>query len=122
MRAWTGHDARPGRDASYNDAARRAAAHADHDLAAQLPRTTPGTTRQWQQWSADKAQVSATITRIAVPDGAPPPSADTAWVRVRYRLTVTPATGSASATDEAVVLKLQRSTAGSWLVTALPYV
>lgn len=119
--AWTGHDARPGQDASYTDAAERAAAYADRALASQLVLPTPGTARQWQQWTAAKARVAAAITRIAVPDGAPAPTDDTAWVRVRYRLTVAPAAGRATSSDEQVVLKLQRSTAGTWLVTALPY-
>jgi hypothetical protein len=120
--AWTGHDARPGQDASYTDAAERAAAYTDRPLAAQLVLPTPGTARQWQQWTAAKARVAADITQIAVPDGAPAPTADTAWVRVRYRLTVTPAAGRATSSDEQVVLKLERSTANAWRVTALPYV
>ena len=119
--AWASHDARPGKDASYTDAAERATAYTDRALAAQLSLSTPGAARQWQQWTAARARVTADITRIAVPDGAPAPTADTAWVRVRYRLTVTPAIARATSSDEQVALKLKRSTAGAWLVTALPY-
>ena len=120
--AWASHDARPGKDASYDDAAERAAAYADRDLARQLPNSSASTARQWQQWTKTEARVSADITRIAIPDGAPAPSADTAWVRVRFRLTVSPAAGHTSTTDEQAALKLQRSADGHWLVTALPYV
>ncbi|MCM2430891.1 hypothetical protein [Streptomyces sp. RKAG337] len=118
--AWTGHDARPGKDHSYDDAARRATVYTSHDLAEQLSTSSAGTARQWKAWTEAKARVTAEITRLAVPDGAPAPTADTAWIRVRYRLTVTPAIGRPSATDEQVALKLQRDQAGSWLVTALP--
>ncbi|GAA2970644.1 hypothetical protein GCM10010519_02320 [Streptomyces lactacystinicus] len=118
--AWTGHDARPGKDGSYDDAARRAGAYVSKDLAEQLTTTSPGSARQWQQWTHAQALVAAEISRVAVPDGAPAPTADTAWVRVWYRLTVTPAAGKPTGTDEQVALKLQRSQAGTWLVTALP--
>lgn len=118
--AWTGHDARPGHDTSFNDAAGRAAAFADKELGKQLAVNSPGSTRQWQQWTTAKAVVTAKITNVAVPDGAPAPTADTAWVKVRYRLTVTPAAGRPDSRDQQVVLKLGRVPAGSWLVTALP--
>ncbi|WP_432139660.1 hypothetical protein [Streptomyces sp. bgisy154] len=118
--AWTGHDARPGKDGSYDDAARRAGAYVGKDLAEQLTTTSAGSARQWQQWTQAQALVAAEISQLAVPDGAPAPTADTAWVRVWYRLTVTPAAGKPSGTDEQVALKLQRSQAGTWLVTALP--
>ncbi|MFJ9574707.1 hypothetical protein [Streptomyces bacillaris] len=120
--AWSGHDARPGKDSSYDDAAHRAAAYSSKDLAEQLTTNSAGSARQWQQWTRSKALVAAKISRIAVPDGAPEPTADTAWIRVRYQLTTTPATGRPSSTDEQVALKLQRDQAGTWLVTALPYV
>ncbi|MFE9428968.1 hypothetical protein ACFYNO_39165 [Kitasatospora sp. NPDC006697] len=118
--AWTGHDARPGKDGSYDDAARRASAYVSKDLAEQLTTTSAGSARQWQQWTQAEALVAAEISRISVPDGAPAPTADTAWVRVQYRLTVTPAADKPSGTDEQVALKLQRNQAGAWLVTALP--
>ncbi|MCG7524030.1 hypothetical protein MHW47_06180 [Streptomyces sp. OfavH-34-F] len=120
--AWSGHDARPGKDSSYDDAAHRAAAYSSRDLAEQLTTNSAGSARQWQQWTRTKAVVAAEISQISVPDGAPEPTADTAWIRVRYRLTTTPATGRPSSTDEQVALKLQRDQAGTWLVTALPYV
>ncbi|MGY3677264.1 hypothetical protein [Streptomyces sp. TE33382] len=118
--AWTGHDARPGKDGSYDDAARRAGAYVSKDLAEQLTTTSAGSARQWQQWTQAQALVAAEISRVAVPDGAPAPTADTAWVRVWYRLTITPAAGKPTGTDEQVALKLQRNQAGTWLVTALP--
>jgi len=118
--AWTGHDARPGKDGSYDDAARRAGAYVSKDLAEQLTTASAGSARQWQQWTQAQALVTPEISRVAVPDGAPAPTADTAWVRVWYRLTVTPAAGKPTGTDEQVALKLQRSQAGTWLVAALP--
>lgn len=118
--AWAGHDARPGKDGSYNDAAHRARAYAGKDLAVQLTTDSASSTRRWQQWTQANTVVTAEITQIAVPDGAPEPTADTAWARVRYRLIVAPAAGQPSSTDEQVALKLQRDQAGAWLVTALP--
>jgi hypothetical protein len=118
--AWVSHDARPGHDSSFNDAARRAATYASKQLAAQLTTSSPGAARQWDQWTTQQARVTARITKTAVPDGAPAPTSDTAYVRVRYRLTVTPATGRPTTTDQQVALELQRDQAGTWLVTALP--
>ncbi|MBV9022730.1 MAG: hypothetical protein JO362_02715 [Streptomycetaceae bacterium] len=118
--AWAGHDARPGHDSSFNDAARRAAAYAGKQLAAQLTTASPGAARQWDQWTAERARVTAQITTAAVPDGAPAPTPDAAYVRVRYRLTVTPATGRPTTTDQQVALELQPDQAGTWLVTSLP--
>lgn len=118
--AWAGHDARPGKDGSYNDAAHRARAYAGKDLATQLTTDSASSTRRWQQWTQANTVVTAEITQIAVPDGAPEPTADTAWARVRYRLIVAPTAGQRSITDEQVALKLQRDEAGAWLVTALP--
>jgi len=118
--AWNDHDARPGHDTSFNQAAQRAAVYCTPSLTAQLSTSSAGAWRQWSQWTAAKAQVVAQITRTAVPDGAPTPTARSAYAAVLYRVTVTPAGGTPTSTDQTVVLQLQTDTAGHWRVVALP--
>ncbi|MFJ9968411.1 Cif family virulence factor [Streptomyces avermitilis] len=122
--AWASHDARPGRDTSFDDASRRAAAYADGDLAEDLRTHTGGSAgrRQWLNWKDRQAQVIVTVLRVSLPDGAPAPTEDSAFARVIYRLTETPATGDATASEEQVALKLRRGADGSWRVVGLPNV
>lgn len=118
---WASHDARPGRDEAHTDASKRAAKYASADLGASLSAARPGTTRQWQEWTKRQATVTATVTKVSVPDGAPAPTSTSALARVLYRLTVTPARGKAISTMEQVALQLERDTSGQWRVVALPY-
>lgn len=111
--AWSGHE-----DSSYADATRRAASYASADLAEQL--TTHAAVSGYQ-WEHQDAPIAVEIRGISVPDGAPAPTTDTAWVRVRYQSSVTSAMGRINKTDEQVTLKLQRDLADTWRVTALPY-
>lgn len=122
--AWASHDARPGGDASFDDASRRAAAYADGDLAEDLRTHTSGSAggQQWLSWKDRQVQVTVTVLRVSLPDGAPAPSEDSSFARVIYKLTETPAKGSATESEEQVALKLRRVPDGSWRVVGLPYV
>ncbi|MER6199862.1 hypothetical protein ABT234_21135 [Streptomyces sp. NPDC001586] len=122
--AWASHDARPGRDISYDDASRRAAAHADGDLAEDLRTHTSGSAgrQQWLNWRDRQVQVTATVLRVSLPDGAPAPTEDSGFARVIYKLTETPAKGPATESEEQVALKVRRGADGSWRVVGLPNV
>ncbi|MFI2906668.1 hypothetical protein ACG2OD_00135 [Streptomyces sp. PDY-4] len=122
--AWASHDARPGRDTSYDDASRRAATYAAGDLAEDLRTHTSGSAarQQWLSWKDHQVQVTVAVLRVSLPDGAPAPSEDSAFARVIYKLTETPAKGPASQSEEHVALKLRRGADGSWRVAGLPNV
>ncbi|MFD8416565.1 hypothetical protein ACFV2Q_33290 [Streptomyces sp. NPDC059650] len=122
--AWTSHDARPGRDASFDEASRRAAAYAAGDLAEDLRTHTSGSAggQQWLSWKDRQVLVTATVVRVSLPEGAPEPSADSCLARVIYKLTETPANGPATESEEHVALKLRRGADGSWRVVGLPNV
>ncbi|MFH9820795.1 hypothetical protein [Streptomyces sp. NPDC017230] len=122
--AWASHDARPGHDTTYGDASRRAAAFADGDLAEDLRSYTSGSAggRQWQDWKDRQVQVTVTVLRVSLPDGAPAPTEDSGFARVLYKLTETPASGPAVTSEEHVALKLRRTADGSWRVVGLPNV
>ncbi|WP_284681893.1 hypothetical protein [Streptomyces sp. CJ_13] len=122
--AWASHDARPGRDTSFDDASRRAAAYADGDLAEDLRTHTGGSAgrQQWLNWRDRQVQVTVTVLRVSLPDGAPTPSEASGFARVIYKLTETPASGPATESEEHVALKLRRGADGSWRVVGLPNV
>ncbi|WP_234378562.1 hypothetical protein [Streptomyces sp. H036] len=122
--AWASHDARPGGDASFDDASRRAAAFADGALAEDLRTHTSGSAggQQWLSWKDRQVQVTVTVLRVSLPDGAPAPSEDSSFARVIYKLTESPATGAPTESEEQVALKLRRLPDGSWRVVGLPYV
>lgn len=122
--AWASHDARPGHDTAYGDASRRAAAYADGDLAEDLRTYTSGSAggRQWQNWKDRQVQVTVTVLRVSLPDGAPAPTEDSGFARVIYKVTETPASGAAVESEEQVALKLRRIADGSWRVVGLPNV
>ncbi|MGY4967108.1 hypothetical protein [Streptomyces sp. 900105245] len=122
--AWASHDARPGRDASYDDASRRAAEHAAGDLADDLRTHTSGSAagQEWLDWKDRQVLVTATVLRVSLPDGAPAPSEDSSFARVIYKVTETPANGPATESEEHVALKLRRGADGSWRVVGLPNV
>ncbi|MEU2770749.1 MULTISPECIES: hypothetical protein [Streptomyces] len=122
--AWASHDARPGHDTTYGDASRRAAALADGDLAEDLRSHASGSAgvRQWQDWKDRQVQVTVTVLRVSLPDGAPNPTAESGFARVLYKLTETPVSGPAVASEEHVALKLRRTADGNWRVVGLPNV
>ncbi|WP_234315802.1 hypothetical protein [Streptomyces sp. NRRL F-5527] len=122
--AWASHDARPGRDSSFDDASRRAAAYAAGDLAEDLRTHTSGSagTQQWLSWKDRQIQVTVTVLRVSLPDGAPAPSEDSSFARVIYKLKESPAKGPATESEEQVALKLRRGADGSWRVVGLPNV
>lgn len=122
--AWASHDARPGRDSSFEDASRRAAAYASGDLAEDLRTHTSGSagTQQWLSWKDRQVQVTVTVLRVSLPDGAPASSEDSSFARVIYRLKESPAKGPAAESEGHVALKLRRGADGSWRVVGLPNV
>lgn len=122
--AWAGHDARPGRDTSYDAASRRAAAFADGELAEDLRTHTSGSAggQQWLTWKERQVQVTVTVLRVSLPDGAPAPTQDSGFAQVIYNVTETPAQGDSSESEQHVVLKLHRGGDGTWRVTGLPNV
>jgi ketosteroid isomerase-like protein len=122
--AWASHDTRPGRDTSFDDASRRAAAYADGDLAEELRTRTRGSAggRQWMSWKDRQVQVTVTVVQVSLADGAPAPTEESGFARVIYRLTETPADGPATESEQHVALKLHRVADGSWRVVGLPNV
>lgn len=122
--AWASHDSRPGRDSSFDDASRRAAAYAAGDLAEGLRTHTSGSagTQQWLSWKDRQIQVTVTVLRVSLPDGAPVPSEDSSFARVIYKRKESPAKGPATESEEQVALKLRRGADGSWRVVGLPNV
>ncbi|NUU20919.1 MAG: hypothetical protein HOV68_05295 [Streptomycetaceae bacterium] len=119
--AWASHDARPGKDVAYADAAARAAQFADGKLAAWLRTPNERPPLAWTDWIRTQANVTAQVTSVHQPDGAPTPTAQLAQARVFYRVTVSPATGPSTWSDAQVALELRTDSAGAWKVTALPY-
>ncbi|MFF2378342.1 hypothetical protein ACFVUW_28530 [Streptomyces xiamenensis] len=122
--AWASHDARPGRDTSYDDASRRAASYAAGELAADLLTHTSGTAaaQQWLNWMADEVLVSASVLQVSHPAGAPASTPDSGLVRVIYAVTQQPADGPAVESEQHIALELHRSDDGIWRVVGLPHV
>ncbi|MFF4534035.1 hypothetical protein ACFY1P_32800 [Streptomyces sp. NPDC001407] len=120
--AWASHDARPGHDSSYDEASRRAAAYAADQLADDLRTRTSGTSgrQQWLRWKKGQVQVTASVQRVALPDGAPAPTGDSGFARVHYQVTEQPATGPSVTSEQHVALKLRRGSDGTWRVVGLP--
>ncbi|MFD0501384.1 hypothetical protein [Streptomyces rhizosphaericus] len=120
--AWASHDARPGKDTSYDDASRRAADHAAGDLAKDLRTRTSGSAgaQQWQSWKSDRMQVTASVQRVSLPDGAPAPTQDFGFARVLYTVTQKPTAGAPTKSEQHVALKLRRGSDGTWRVVGLP--
>lgn len=122
--AWASHDARQGRDSSYDDASRRAAAFADGELAEDLRTHTSGSAggQQWSNWKERQVQVTVTVLRVSLPDGAPAPTQESGFAQVIYKVTETSAQGAPIESEQHVALKLRRGNDGTWRVTGLPNV
>ncbi|MCX4682311.1 hypothetical protein OG413_44830 [Streptomyces sp. NBC_01433] len=117
--AWASHDARPGRDASFSDAGRRAAAYATDGFADRLRDPGDRSIRLWQQWVTDKTHVTCAIDRVATPDGAPAATAARAYVRVLYTCTTHSAGQQPARSHEQIALELHHVPTGAWRVGAL---
>lgn len=114
------HDARPGGDTSFLDSYRRTRPYVTDKLFAEV---TAGSRRgdyEWGQWRAGKATVTVAVQRTGVPDGAPAPTATTAYVRVVFTQTVRPTAGAGGPTVTTNALNLLVSrTDDRWLVAQL---
>ena len=65
--------------------------------------------------------MAVTVVRTGVPDGAPAPTASTAYIRVVFTQTVRPTAGAGgpTVTTNALNLLVSRSADGRWLVSKL---
>ena len=116
------HDARPGRDKAFTDSYGRAKPYVTADLYRQITSADPRRgDYQWRQWLAGEATVEVTVLAAGVPDGAPAPTATTAYTRVQFRQTVRPTAGAQAPTSTVDVLNLlvTRGSDGRWLVSRL---
>ena len=116
------HDARPGRDKAFTDSYRRARPYVTADLFREIMAVDPRRgDYQWRQWLAGKATVEVTVLATGVPDGAPAPTATTAYTRVQFRQTVRPTAGAQAPTSSVDVLNMlvTRGSDGRWLVSRL---
>jgi hypothetical protein len=115
------HDARPGKDHSFLDSYVRARPYVAPSLYALITAPSQRGDYLWATWTRAQATVAVQVLRVAVPDGAPPPTPNTAYVRVQFRQLVTPhlAGGKDSRTDDAVSLVVTKDKSGHWLVTQL---
>ena len=116
------HDARPGRDKAFTDSYARARTYVTAALYQQIRSVDPRRgDYQWRQWVAAKATVEVTVLATGVPDGAPAPTATTAYTRVQFRQTVRPTAGAQAPTSTVDVLNLlvTRGSDGRWLVSRL---
>jgi hypothetical protein len=86
--ALNSHDARPGHDHGLHDANARTRPYVTDRVYAQIvapqTRTSAGL---WQQLRAAGAVTSVTVDKVAVPEGAPAPTAQQAEVRITYTVT-----------------------------------
>jgi hypothetical protein len=115
------HDARPGGDKAFTDSYARTRPFVSDAV---YRAVTAGSRRgdyEWTRWLAGKALVRVAIVSAGVPDGAPRPTATTAYTRVVFRQTVTPTAGAAgpTVTDGALNLLVSRTADGRWLVSRL---
>jgi hypothetical protein len=116
------HDARPGRDKAFTDSYGRARPYVTVDLYRQIMATDPRRgDYAWRQWLAGEATVEVTVLATGVPDGAPAPTATTAYTRVQFRQTVRPTAGAQAPTSTVGVLTMlvTRGSDGRWLVSRL---
>jgi hypothetical protein len=114
------HDARPGRDRSFTDSYRRTGPYVTPELLRLVSEESRRGDYEWSQWLREQATVRVEVVATGVPDGAPAPTATTAYARVQFRQIITPTVAGATArtTDGAVNLLLSR-TGDGWLVSRL---
>jgi hypothetical protein len=115
------HDARPGGDKAFADSYTRTRPYVTDAVYAQVTAPSRRGDYEWGQWLTAQAAVTVQIVAAGVPDGAPAPTATTAYARVEFRQVVTPTAGAAgpSSTGGAVNLLVSRGTDGTWRVSQL---
>jgi hypothetical protein len=115
------HDARPGADKSFLDSYRRTRPYVTDGLYREVTADSRRGDYEWAQWLAGKATVEVKVVRTGVPDGAPAPTARTAYIRVEFTQTVRPTAGAGGPTVTASALNLlvSRGADGHWLVSRL---
>jgi hypothetical protein len=115
------HDARPGKDRGFLDSYRRARQYLTPELFALVTAPSRRGDYQWGQWQRAQATVAVEVQRVAVPDGAPLPTATTAYVRVQFRQVVTPHLAGAPGgiLTGAVNLVATRGSDHTWRVSQL---
>lgn len=114
------HDARPGKDRTFTDSYRRTAPYVTPELYTLVSADSRRGDYEWAQWRAEQATVRVEVVAVGVPDGAPAPTATTAYARVQFRQVITPTVGGRDprTSDGAVNLLLSR-TGDEWLVSRL---
>jgi hypothetical protein len=115
------HDARAGHDTSFLDSYRRTRPYVTDGLFTEVTAASRRGDYEWAQWLAGKSTVAVRVLRTGVPDGAPAPTATTAYIRVVFTQTVRPTAGAGgpTVTTNALNLLVSRSTDGRWLVAKL---
>jgi hypothetical protein len=116
------HDARPGKDAGFIDSYVRARPYVSPQLYSLISAPSRRGDYLWAGWVTLHATITAETVRIAVPDGAPAPTATSAHVRVQFRQLITPHVAGAHAPApalDAVSLVVTKGSDGHWLVTQL---
>lgn len=115
------HDARPGRDRAFTDSYARTRPYVTDAVFAQVTAPSRRGDYQWGQWRTAEATVAVEVVATGVPDGAPAPTATTAYARVEFRQVVTPTAGASgpSTTGGALNLLVTRGTDGTWRVSGL---
>ncbi len=86
--ALNSHDARPGHDHGLHDANARTRPYVTDRVYTQIvdPQTRTSAAL-WQQLTAAGAVTSVNVKKVAVPEGAPAPTAQQAEVRITYTVT-----------------------------------
>jgi hypothetical protein len=115
------HDARPGADRSFLDSYRRTRPYVTGALFREVTADSRRGDYEWAQWVAGKATVTVRVQRTGVPDGAPAPTATTAYVQVVFTQTVRPTAGAGepTVTTNALNLLVSKAADGRWLVARL---
>lgn len=115
------HDARPGGDKAFTDSYRRTKPYVTPALLRLVTADSRRGDYEWGQWLVAQATVRVQILAVGVPDGAPAPTATTAYARVQFRQVVSPTTGATAeqVTDGAITLLETRTDGGRWLVSRL---
>ncbi|HEV7655073.1 MAG TPA: hypothetical protein VGP36_10150 [Mycobacteriales bacterium] len=115
------HDARPGGDKAFTDSYARTRPYVTDAVYRSVTADSRRGDYEWSQWLAGKAIVKVDVLAAGVPDGAPAPTATTAYARVAFRQIVTPTAGAGgpTMTTGALNLLLSRGSDGRWLVSRL---
>ena len=115
------HDARPGADTAFTDSYARTRPYVTDGVYAQVTAPSRRGDYDWAQWTQGRATVAVRIVATGVPDGAPAPTATTAYARVEFTQTVTPTAGAAgpTTTSGALNMVVSRQGDGAWLVSRL---